>query len=163
MPPKQQRFIDEYQVDLIATQAAIRAGYSAKTAYSQGERLLRHVEVASAIQAAQIEVSKRTEVTVDDVVAGLLAEAKGKDDSTPASRVAAWSHLGKHLGMDHKDILLKIERTPAEDMTDAEIEAELEADRREHMALMTPAEAKAEMQRVHGELAELTAIADGGS
>ena len=82
LTPKQRRFVDEYQVDLNATQAAIRAGYSAKTAHVQGPRLLGNVGVASAIQAAQIEVSKRTEVTVDDVVAGLLAEAKGKEDST---------------------------------------------------------------------------------
>ena len=60
-------------------------------------RLLGNVSVASAIQAAQIEVSKRTEVTVDDVVAGLLAEAEGREDSTAGSRVAAWAHLGKHL------------------------------------------------------------------
>ncbi len=49
-------------------------------------------------------MSKRSEITVDDVVAGLLAEAEGKDDSTPSSRVAAWSHLGRHLGMDRRDI-----------------------------------------------------------
>ena len=51
--PKQERFAAEYLIDLNATQAAIRAGYSAKTAYSQGERLLRHVEVAQAVQAGQ--------------------------------------------------------------------------------------------------------------
>lgn len=82
MTPKQQRFIDEYQVDLNATAAAKRAGYSAKTAHVQDPRLLDNVSVAAAIQAAQAEVSKRVEVTVDDVVAGLLAEAEGKDDST---------------------------------------------------------------------------------
>jgi len=98
------------------------------------------------IQAAQAEVSKRTKVTVDDVVAGLLAEAEGRDDSTPSSRVAAWAHLGTHLGMDRKDIQLRIEHTPVDDMTDAEVEAELEAYRRERMALMSPAEAKAEIQ-----------------
>ncbi len=48
LTPKQARFVEEYFVDLNATQAAIRAGYSAKTAYSQGERLLRNVEVAAA-------------------------------------------------------------------------------------------------------------------
>ncbi|TIN81228.1 terminase small subunit, partial [Mesorhizobium sp.] len=38
MTPKQEQFVREYLIDLNATQAAIRAGYSAKTAYSQGER-----------------------------------------------------------------------------------------------------------------------------
>ena len=53
LTPKQARFVEEYLVDLNATQAAIRAGYSAKTAYSQGQRLLSHVEVRRAIQKAQ--------------------------------------------------------------------------------------------------------------
>ena len=99
MTPKQARFVEEYLIDLNATQAAIRAGYSNKTAYSQGQRLLKKVEIAAAIQAAQIEVSKRAKIAVDDVVAGLLVEAEGREDSTPSSRVAAWSHLGRHLGM----------------------------------------------------------------
>ena len=62
--------------------------------------------------------------------------------------------------MDRKDILLKIERTLPEDMTDAEVEAELAQIRRERLARMSPAEAKAEMQRVHDELA---VIANEGS
>ena len=99
LTPKQARFVEEYLIDLNATQAAIRAGYSEKTAYSQGQRLLKKVEIAAAIQAAQIEVSRRTHIAVDDIVTGLLAEAEGREDSTPSSRVAAWSHLGRHLGM----------------------------------------------------------------
>ena len=47
---KQQRFVEEYCVDFNATQAAIRAGYSEKTAYSQGQRLLKNVEIQAAIQ-----------------------------------------------------------------------------------------------------------------
>ncbi len=55
MTPKQQMFVKEYLIDLNATQAAIRAGYSAKTAYAAGERLLRHVEVSEALAEAQGE------------------------------------------------------------------------------------------------------------
>ena len=124
--PKQKRFIEEYAVDLNATQAAIRAGYAKKTAYSQGQRLLKKVEIETAIQATLVEVSKRVEVTVDDVVAGLWAEAEGKKDSTASSRVAALAHLGKHFGMDRKDINLRLEQRPAVDMTPAERDAELE-------------------------------------
>lgn len=65
---KQQRFVEEYLVDLNATQAAIRAGYSAKTASSQAERLLRNVEVQFAITAARAEQSKRTQITADNVL-----------------------------------------------------------------------------------------------
>jgi len=160
--PKQRRFVDEFQVDLNATAAAKRAGYSAKTAKSQGQRLLTNVDVAAAIQAAQFEVIKRTNVTVDDVVTGLLAEAEGKDDSTAGSRVAAWAQLGKHLGMDRKDIQLRIDQPRAEDMTETALESELERVRTELISLMSPAQAKAEMQKIHGELAELEAIANGG-
>ena len=56
---KQARFTEEYLVDLNATQAAKRAGYSEKTAGSQGQRLLKNVEVAAAIAEAMSERSKR--------------------------------------------------------------------------------------------------------
>lgn len=66
--PKQQRFAEEYLVDLNATQAAIRAGYSPKTAASQGERLLRNVEIQAAVQVGQKDRSQRTQVTADQVL-----------------------------------------------------------------------------------------------
>jgi len=65
---KQQRFVEEYLIDLNATQAAIRAGYSAKTAGSIGEENLRKPEIAAAIQEAQEARSKRTEITADRVL-----------------------------------------------------------------------------------------------
>lgn len=66
--PKQQAFVQEYLIDLNATQAAIRAGYAERTAYSQGQRLLKHVEIQAAIQKAQLAREKRTEVTADQVI-----------------------------------------------------------------------------------------------
>jgi len=65
---KQQTFVDEYLIDLNATQAALRAGYSERTAYSQGQRLLKHVEVQKAIQQAQQERRRRTQVDADRVL-----------------------------------------------------------------------------------------------
>lgn len=65
---KQAAFVREYLVDLNATQAAIRAGYSARTAYSIGEENLRKPEIASAIQAAMDERSQRTKITADQVL-----------------------------------------------------------------------------------------------
>ena len=162
MNNKQQRFVDEYMVDLNATQAATRAGYSAKTANEQGARLLANVSVASAIQKAQLEVSERTGVTVDDVVTGLLAEAEGKEDSTAPSRTAAWAHLGKHLGMDRRDINLRLEQRPADEMSPDELDAEMERLRHDHMAIMSPDEARAEIQRLRGNITELEVIANEG-
>ncbi len=65
---KQQRFVDEYLIDLNATQAAIRAGYSAKTADVQGSRMLGIVKVQQAISEAMAERSRRMGVNQDRVV-----------------------------------------------------------------------------------------------
>lgn len=100
LTPKQQRFVEEYLIDLNATQAAIRAGYSEKTAYSVGHENLKKPEIQKAIEEAKKQVSKRTELTVDMVVNGLLKEAQDyAEGSTQSARVSAWAHLGKHLGM----------------------------------------------------------------
>lgn len=65
---KQQRFVDEYLVDLNATQAAIRAGYSQKTANEQGARLLANVSVKEAVARGMNERSGRVGITQDMVL-----------------------------------------------------------------------------------------------
>ena len=100
LTPKQQRFVDEYLIDLNATQAAIRAGYSEKTAKEIGSENLTKPNIAKAIQEAQESLSNKTQLTVDMVVQGLLKEAQDyAEGSTQSARVSAWAHLGKHLGM----------------------------------------------------------------
>lgn len=68
MTPKQARFIEEYLIDLNATQAAIRAGYSEKTAQEIGAENLSKPIIAAAIQKALEERSRRTEITADKVL-----------------------------------------------------------------------------------------------
>lgn len=68
MTPKQQLFVREYLVDLNATQAAIRAGYSAKTAQSIGQENLTKPDIAAAIQAAMDKRAQRVGVTADRVL-----------------------------------------------------------------------------------------------
>jgi len=68
MNDKQKRFVEEYLVDLNATQAAIRAGYSAKTAKQQGQRLLTNADVQRAVNGRQEERSERTGITADYVL-----------------------------------------------------------------------------------------------
>lgn len=68
LTPKQQRFVDEYLIDLNATQAAIRAGYSEKTARVVGAQNLSKLNIQAEIQKAMNEREKRTEVTADKVV-----------------------------------------------------------------------------------------------
>lgn len=71
LTPKQQRFVEEYLVDLNATQAAIRAGYSERTARQIGDENLSKPDIASAIKAAMAERSERTEITQDMVLSEL--------------------------------------------------------------------------------------------
>ncbi len=86
---KQRRFVDEYLIDLNATQAAIRAGYSVKTADKQGYQLLEKTRVAEAISEKMAERSRRTGVNQDRVVMELAkiafvnaADVIDSDDAT---------------------------------------------------------------------------------
>lgn len=121
---KQQRFVEEYLIDLNATQAAIRSGYAEKTANREGSRLLSNVDIQEAIQEAQNKRAARVNVTQDDVLKGLLeiismSTGKQKITETELSKVdgsivpmdvekvcfeshaanKALELLGKHLGM----------------------------------------------------------------
>lgn len=114
---KQQRFANEYLVDLNATQAAIRAGYAERTAYSQGQRLLKHVEVKSYIESAMKQKNKETIAKQDEVLEMLTAILRGEQkastlrgvgqgaqtiDEMPPSmneRIKAAELLGKRYGI----------------------------------------------------------------
>lgn len=95
---KRRKFAIEYSVDHNATQAAVRAGYNERTAYSQGSRLLKNVEVRREIDSQREKQAKRVDVQVDEIVIGLKAIAI--DSSAPAAaRVSAWKALGDYKGM----------------------------------------------------------------
>ena len=81
--PKQQRFVEEYLVDLNAKQAAIRAGYSEKTAEVQGCRLLRNAQVTAEIAKRQAERAERIEVDADWVLARLVTVTERCMQSAP--------------------------------------------------------------------------------
>jgi len=65
---KQARFIEEYLIDLNATQAAIRAGYKPRAARSQASRMLTHVNIQAAIAAAQAARARRVHLTQDAIL-----------------------------------------------------------------------------------------------
>lgn len=71
MTPKQERFVEEYLVDLNATQAAIRAGYSEKTANRQGSRLLSNADISAAIQKRASRITEKLEITQEKVASEL--------------------------------------------------------------------------------------------
>jgi phage terminase small subunit len=68
LTPKQRLFIKEYLIDLNATQAAIRAGYSKKTARSIGQRLLTYVDIRNELVAAMHTREEKTDITAERVL-----------------------------------------------------------------------------------------------
>lgn len=105
LTPKQERFVQEYLVDLNATAAAIRAGYKETTAAQQGHNLLRKPAIELAVQAARADLAKRTEVTQDYVIKKLkeIVEKEAADcqDSNLkySNKIRALELIGKYLGM----------------------------------------------------------------
>jgi len=95
---KQKRFVEEYLVDLNATQAARRAGYSEKTARSQGQRLLTNVDIQKALAYRQATYAKRVEWTVEEILTDLRVIATNPYNRLP-DRLKAYELGGKHLGM----------------------------------------------------------------
>jgi len=68
MTPKQERFVLEYLIDMNATQAAIRAGYSAKTVATNIDKLLKNTEISAAIEAKAKKLAAKSEITVEAVL-----------------------------------------------------------------------------------------------
>lgn len=109
---KQKAFVEEYLVDLNATHAAIRAGYSERTAYSKGNALLRHPEVATEIATAKLARSERTRVDADWLLARLAAEVEADiadlyDDNGALKPVKEWPEIwrkGLVAGLDVEEI-----------------------------------------------------------
>ena len=122
LTPKQELFVMEYVVDLNGKQAAIRAGYSARTAEVQASRLLSHVKVQTAIRKAQESLVERVEISQEWVIDRLreiversmacvpVMGAKGKETGVYSFQGAvanrALELLGKHIGMfvDRKEL-----------------------------------------------------------
>lgn len=99
---KQERFCTEYIIDLNATQAAIRAGYSKKTANRIASENLSKPDIQRKIQELQQERAERTEITQDRVLKelagiGFAPITKGKIKA--ADKTKALELLGRHLGM----------------------------------------------------------------
>jgi phage terminase small subunit len=136
MTPKQRRFVEEYLIDLNATQAAIRAGYSEKTAYATGQKMLKKAEaVKNAIAAALSERARKSEVTAEYVLSNLqivvercmqrapvvnmrgkqVKDDEGRDvwEFNASGANKALELLGRHLGMFTDKLQVDMSVTPA--------------------------------------------------
>lgn len=120
LTPKQRLFAKEYLVDLNATQAAIRAGYSEKTAYRIGAELLQKTSVSNFISEAMSRRAERLDISQDYILAALREIVERTMQAAPVMRKGeqvvdedgnhVWAFdaknacralelLGKHLGM----------------------------------------------------------------
>lgn len=113
LTPKQARFVDEYLLDLNATQAAIRAGYSAANADVTGPRMLGNVGVAAALAARQAKVAERHGITLDSHLDTLatLRDAASKAEQFAAA-ITAETNRGKVGGLyiDRVEDVTKLSR-----------------------------------------------------
>ena len=92
---KQQMFVEEYLIDLNATQAAIRAGYSEHTAASVGCENLRKPYIQDAIQIAMKDRAERTQLTADSILKEIATIAYDKEEQAN-NRLRGLELLGKH-------------------------------------------------------------------
>lgn len=118
MTIKQKLFVYEYLIDHNATQAAIRAGYSEKTAYSIGQRLLKNVEIRKCLRQHIDDVAERSGITLNDIVTELkkvgFADVIQVNANEKTKALMSIAHL---LGLDEKATTEELE-----DMSDAERE-----------------------------------------
>ena len=97
MTPKQKRFVQEYLVDLNATQAAIRAGYSPKRVDAIGYENLRKPEVQAAIQEQQEKISKKLELSAEWVLSMLKEVAERCMQHIPVMKFDREDKCMKHV------------------------------------------------------------------
>ncbi|ARC89980.1 terminase small subunit [Rhodovulum sp. MB263] len=115
---KQRRFVEEYLVDLNATQAAIRAGYSEKTARQTGAENLTKPVIAAAIAEAQAQRSERTQLDADWMLRRLAAEVTADladilDEAGAIRPVKDWPLIwrqGLVSGLDVNETLVEGEK-----------------------------------------------------
>jgi phage terminase small subunit len=98
---KQKAFVREYAIDKNATQAAIRAGYSKKTAYSIGEENLRKPEIAQELAKIEAEHAEKCAVTVESLCRELEADrALARQLEQPSAALTATMNVAKLHGLD---------------------------------------------------------------
>ena len=97
--PKQQRFCEEYLIDLNATQAAIRAGYSKKTARTIASKLLTNIDIEGYIVTLRAEIQAKTGITVENTV-NFIKEVseEARDIADFSNALKGQDMLMKYLG-----------------------------------------------------------------
>ena len=145
LTPRQAQFVQEYLIDLNATQAAIRAGYSVKTANEQAARLLANVSIQTAIQTAIKARTERTQITQDWVIhrLALLADSNLK-------KVCTWDAGGVSFtdseSLTDEDTYPLAEVVLKETIKEAEGGDELVLHREKRIKIATPGDKRAALE-----------------
>jgi len=114
---KNELFVSEYIQSGNATESAIKAGYSNKTAYSIGQRLLKNVEIMEQIEKYKNEVSKVAIITVAEIIKELVTITKGNPNEYV--KLKAFDMMLKHLGGYKNDLnVVHAEQPLFNDITD---------------------------------------------
>ncbi len=122
MSAKQQRFVEEYLVDHNATQAAIRAGYSEKTAYSIGHENLKKPEIAAAIAAEQARLRRKTEVSIRSLSEEMR---ENRDLAVENKQASAAQQCSMGIAKLHGLLVERTEVKTTSDLTLAEVRARI--------------------------------------
>ncbi len=122
MSPKQQRFVEEYLVDHNATQAAIRAGYSPKTAYSIGHENLKKPEIAAAIAAGEARLRRKTEVSISSLSEDMR---ENRDLAIKNDQASAAQQASMGIAKLHGLLVDRAEVKTTGDLTLAEVRARI--------------------------------------
>ena len=105
MTAKQKLFCDEYLIDLNATQAAIRAGYSEKTAYRTGADNLKKPQIKNYIAARMAEKESQLIADQDEVLQYLTAVLRGKSKASVLAREETGAEIVIQKPPDEKERL----------------------------------------------------------
>ena len=99
LSPKMERFVEEYFVDLNASQAVLRAGYKTRNQNKLAAELMRHPLVKAAIDERKEERRDRMELTADYVLNKLVDIVEKTESGSPQAALRGLELLGKHLGL----------------------------------------------------------------
>lgn len=110
---KQKRFCEEYLKDLNGTQAAIRAGYSEKTAKSIANENLTKPDIQTYIQELQADIQKRNEISVDEIVQNLIEIKNRCMQNVPVMYFDKNTKEWKHEGLQDGKPIYKFDATGA--------------------------------------------------
>jgi len=107
---RQRRFVSEYCIDQNATQAAIRAGYSEKTAYSIGQRLLKKVEIKEAIDTEYESIRDKNILKARDIEEMLSRHAKREEEDYQVVIVEKphYDDNGNYLGIEKSPEIVRL-------------------------------------------------------